>query len=252
MKRKISGLLMVLICLSLLGCSTNKETSAKKQQAPAKETPQVTETVSVPEPTPPFETWGLGSTISKQISLNTDYDWYIDQMHTGYASDSNCGPSCTIMAAKWSDKTFPKSVEDARNTAPNDGGWWYLKNIHQFLVDNSIPCNLLYGVTLEGTIAQLDKGNILIFNINTGDITRNQNEKERTGKFYDENTGHFIILKGYRIVDNQTFFEVYDPYNNDRVYSDNTEKGKDRYYLASEVIYSANNWADKYITISKK
>lgn len=246
MKKKIGCILIVVMCLNLLGCTS------KNQQVPAKKIETSTVVKEEVRKTPPFEEWGLGKVISKQVSQNTNYEWFIDQMHTGYASDSNCGPSCTIMAAKWSFKNFPESVEIARDSAPNDGGWWYINNIYDFLAKNSIPTICEPNFTIEKALSQLDSGSILVVNINTGDITRNPNDEERTGKFYDENTGHFIVLKGYRIVDNKTYFEVYDPNNYNRYYDDGTEKGKDRYYLATEVAYSVNNWKNEYLIISKK
>lgn len=50
----------------------------------------------------------------------------------------------------------------------------------------------------------------------------------------------------------KTYFEVYDPLHSDVKYYDGTEKGRDRYYLASEVVYSSLNWWLEYIVISSK
>lgn len=254
MKKLIGGILLIFFCVSIMGYAANNGCTSNIHQTITEEIEQSNMSTYDKYPTPPFKSWGLGKVVSKQVSLNTDYDWYIDQMHTGYNSDSNCGPACTIMAAKWSNESFTKSVTDARNSARNIevGGWWYIKNIHSFLVNNDIPSFRDHDITIDKAIDQLDKGKILILNVYTGYITRNKNLEERTGRFYDEKTGHFIILKGYRIVDHNIYFEVYDPNNFERYYMDGTEKGKNRYYLATEVISSVKHWWDEYLVISHK
>jgi hypothetical protein len=65
----------------------------------------------------PLLAWGLGITESEYVlSGERSYDWYMCQRNTGYASSVNCGPAVAAMAAKWSDESFSKTVEDLRNT----------------------------------------------------------------------------------------------------------------------------------------
>ncbi len=253
MKKLVGGALILLLCISIFGFASTNGCTPEINQSISEEIKLSNMEKDDYFKSPPLEEWGLGTVISKQVSLNTDYDWYIDQMHTGYNSDSNCGPACTIMAAKWSSENFPKSVVDARNSARNVnvGGWWYIKNIHAFLINNNIPSFRDHVLSIDKAISEIDKGNIIIVNIYTGYITRNKHNEQRTGRFYNEETGHFIILKGYRVVDNKLYFEVYDPNNYERYYADGTEKGKDRYYLATEVIRAVSNWWDEFLIISK-
>jgi len=42
--------------------------------------------------------------------------------------------------------------------------------------------------------------------------------------------GPLHVIKGYKVVDDQTYFEAYDPYSMGATYSDHSMKGKDRYY----------------------
>lgn len=225
MKKVINILLFLLILISLNGCDRLE-----------------------------CEEWGLGKNETAHVSLSRDYDWYIDQKNTSDYSYYNCGPSCAVMAAKWADKDFPLSVEDARKTYYNaDNGFeWYLSSIKYFLFINDIPNVLKYNISHEAVIECLDEGNIIIICYNTKDISYNHEPEQRTGKFYRGHFGHFMILKGYRIVDNKTFYEVYDPNSLNRFYADNTPKGKDRYYLSDEVIKAARNWDPNYIVVSPK
>jgi len=211
-----------------------------------------------------LEKLGLGRIESVYVSLNRDYDWYINQNETGLASRVNCAPTAAVMAAKWSDANFNKSVRDARDTYLYDSygvfASWSMANIYNFLSDNSIPCRSDYDVSLQNMTGYLDNGNILIVGINMFGITFNKNEEQRTGKYYLSFTGgrvyidgsnHVIVVKGYRVVDGKTYFEVYDPNGRPR-YEDGTPKGKDRFYLASEVIDSAEALVGTYLVISAK
>jgi len=108
----------------------------------------------------------------------------------------------------------------------------------------------------------LDNGNIMIVLINMYDITYNKNKKQRTGKFYLtfdgtriylDGANHAVVIKGYRVVDGITYFEVYDPASSEgERYPDGTFKGKDRYFLADETISSGRRMGGAYLVISSK
>jgi hypothetical protein len=209
-----------------------------------------------PEPTV-LEGWGLGREESRYVSLNRDYDWYVDQYEERLGHQYNDGPACAVMAAKWADADFPQSLTHARETYMNNKlgyiGRWKFGDIYNYLSANDIPCQFDYCISLPYLVEHLDNGNILIVYITTWSIILNKKEEQRTGKYYSSFSGrrvnitaarassrHFIILKGYRIVDGKTYFEVYDPFGAWR-YDDGTHKGQDRYYLADEVINGMEN-----------
>jgi hypothetical protein len=223
-----------------------------------------------------LEILGLGREESEYISLNRDYDWYVDQYEYRLGYLYNDGPACAVMAAKWADADFPLSLTDAREAYKNNGrgyaGRWRFDDISSFLHDNNIPCQIDYDISLLNMKDHLDNGNILIVYISTWYISYNNIEAQRTGKYYSSFSGrsvnptsirasarHFIILKGYRIVDEKTFFEVYDPFGA-WLYADGTPKGQDRYYLAAEVFdgmeavddYYGSETVDHYLVISAR
>ena len=210
-----------------------------------------------------LEEWGLGREESGYVSLNRDYDWYVDQYEERLGRQYNDGPACAVMAARWVDADFPKSLADARKTYMNNDlgyvGRWKFDDIYNYLYANDIPCQFDYNISLPYMKGRLDNGNILIVNITTWSISFNKNEGQRTGKYYLSFNGrriniaasrHFIIVKGYRIVDGKTYFEVYDPFGAWR-YADGSRKGRDRYYLADEVINGAEI-EDHYLVIPAK
>lgn len=86
------------------------------------------------------------------------------------------------MAAKWADKGFPLSVEDARRTYYNaDNGFeWYLLSIKYFLFINDIPNVLKHNISHKAVIECLDEGNIIIVCYNTKDISYNHEPEQRT------------------------------------------------------------------------
>jgi hypothetical protein len=61
--------------------------------------------------------------------------------------------------------------------------------------------------------------------------------------YYADNVdwGHFIVIKGYKIVDKHVLFEVYDPASS-MTYPNGTYMGKDRLYRAEDLMNSADIW----------
>lgn len=204
--------------------------------------------------------WGLGGFLSLSLSHDKTYEWYIDQKNTGTYSDVNCGPTSTIMASKWSDSSFDKTVEDARMTYHPDGGWWYTNNLFDYLGENGIPRYYIAlgeteGSTKEAILEELEAGKILILCLDMYYIRYNSSSTEKVDKYYQTNStgwGHFIVLKGYKKVNNVVFFETYDPNSWGSKYADGTYRGKGRYYRASDIYSATNVWWKYAIVVSEK
>jgi len=196
--------------------------------------------------------WGLGNIVQKAVSNNRNYNWYIGQANTGPYSNSNCGPSATSMAIKWYDSTFNHTPEEARDSIPVAGDLWYNATITNYMRNYSVN---YYEFTLTDTVEpssntlkkQLDLGRIVLMDIMTSTLRYSSIDTGHVDRYYDWGAGHCIIVKGYRVVDYQTFFEVYDPWNFE-FYSNGSPKGKDRFYRAEELIKASwiqgdNSWA---------
>lgn len=194
--------------------------------------------------------WKLGNTLIFYAGSNRTYDWYLDQAHTGDHSISNCGPTSVVMAAKWADESFEGTAEEARDAFRPEGGWWYGEDIEGSLKRYDIDYDTVMiedAYTLKSII---DSGKIAIINNSMGYITRETDSEARINRFYDFDSGHYLILKGYAQVDQKTYFEFYDPNNWDMTYVDGTPMGKDRYYESSVLMDSIDNWYPYAIVIT--
>ncbi|MCL1817748.1 MAG: DUF1957 domain-containing protein [Spirochaetaceae bacterium] len=90
----------------------------------------------------------------------------------------------------------------------------------------------------------IDSGNIAIILFHTGGLSQSQINPEKSlfGKYYNDDVGHYIIIKGYSL--NEDFFVAYDPIPNDWTvnsfrYGDGISMvGRNRYYSTAEILRS--------------
>ena len=199
-------------------------------------------------------TLGLGYNLMDEKSLNKPYEWYIDQGTTGKHANINCGPTTVTMAIKWANPDFLKKPEDARNTIWSEGGLWYTSDIVKYLNLNSIGNYYIELNEISSLKNIIEDGNIAILCINSYLIGLNKTERYHRDRFYETNSqtfGHFILVKGYKFVDDQLWFECYDSYSMGAFYKNGGgPKGKDRYYSASDINEATNRWWDYAIVVT--
>lgn len=201
-----------------------------------------------------IRSWGLGTTLEKESNSNVDYNWYMDQFNTGPHSNDNCGPTTVTMAIKWFDKEFSSTPAEARE-ASGTGGWWNTHHIINYLNKYSVPNSTIELNNSDLLIDELEKGNIIILCLDMYYVRNETNHLWRIDKFYETQLpdwGHFIVLKGYKLVDNQLFFEAYDSGSWNARYGDNSYKGKDRYYRFLDLDKATNVWWDYAIIVSRE
>lgn len=88
----------------------------------------------------------------------------------------------------------------------------------------------------------LDRGHIALVLVDAGAIpvTRSDPVNDVRGRYYDDDGGHFLVVKGYSI--DRKYFVVYDPYPSDwdsnaiRYEDEVTMIGKNRFYAANELV----------------
>lgn len=197
---------------------------------------------------------GLGMNETTKKSNDAGYDWYIDQANTGAHSGVNCGPASVTMAIKWSNSQFTGTAVDARNMYRPGGGWWYTSDIINYLNHNQVN-NYVVSLTDNNRIRdELSGGKIVILCLDMHHISYETKPRWHIDRFYKaENPGwgHFIVVKGYKIVDSKLLFEVYDPYGYGRTYDSGQQKGINRYYRSEEIHYSASIWWNYAIIVSR-
>jgi hypothetical protein len=204
-----------------------------------------TKTLPVPETTW-YRVYGMGPSIQSFVDNDVKYDWFIDQ-NTSMYYYSNCGPASVTMALKWVYPDFDKTTDDARNTYFMDGEGWYTNTMIDYF--NLYKANITiipFGENKSNDLmAELDKGNIAVLCLDIYYI-REQTKGIQwpVDKFYHNaqaGAGHFLVVKGYKVVYGQVLFEVYDPASSMR-YSNGTYMGKNRLYRAEDIMKSTEIW----------
>ena len=213
--------------------------------------------------------WKLGLFLSDSRSNEgTRPDgWYLQQQHTGEYENQNCGPTAATLAAMWSDATFSKSVEDARNAilTSSVGGEasWHPEDVYNYLQQNNIPSEIeTMDISTSGAQQQfyelikdkIDNNQIVVICLSLAKITQdNSNDPEcRVNLYYNSTNGHFLVIKGYKVVDGKNYFEIHDPWGLDLKYADGTYKGENRYYRSDDLYAASISHNKKLVVVSLK
>lgn len=199
-----------------------------------------------------FEEYGMGQSQEKFRSQNRSYSFYFDQYGTGTHQYINCGPTVVTMALKWSDSTFQQTPLDARRAIRAEGGWWYTNDIYDYLRKYGVTAGYyplpltLTDLQYETKIAEvIDSGHLAILCLDMYYVRENPEAEQRTNRFYAANSqgwGHFILVKGYRVIDGKMWLEVHDPYSIDKKYAGGQLKGDRRYYDPADLKKATDVW----------
>lgn len=203
--------------------------------------------------------FGVSGNIVTEKSLNKSYDFYFDQFDGSRSQGVNCGPTVSTMAIKWADSTFTGKPVDARNLIPEGGGWWFTSDIQSYLSRNGIRSNI---DTLADAAAlvktSIDNNNLVILCLDMFSVPFNGVQFEHVQKFYPTSGpgwGHFLLVKGYKQTTTNFYLEMYDPYSDGRYYSLITTgqiKGRDRYYVSSDIQRATAVWWPYAIVLAPK
>jgi len=187
--------------------------------------------------------WGLGANVTEAVSNNRNYDWYVDQFNTGKYNYMNCGPTSIEMAMRWVNKNPSITAEEIRKKYLQEENYgMQLSTMSYCLTDNNITNRYLRDISADKLKNELKAGNIIIVGMSMGNISYNMINEERVGKYFDADFPHYVVIKGYKIVDDKLYFETYDAYSWNTKYIDGTPIGKDRYYLADELVEAAKRY----------
>ncbi|MDO5717152.1 MAG: C39 family peptidase [Tissierellia bacterium] len=179
------------------------------------------------------------------VSSNRPWDWYMDQGYTGQYSGNNCGPTSVAMVMKWLDRYSRETGKTVRDWYPNNGDWWSTNMITSYFRNHGVSYSSRRYYGTSTVTNAIDNGNIVLVCMTMEAVSRNYNPRySNKGKFYSYDSGHFLIIKGYKKEGGTLYFEVYDPNNWGMTYSNGQPMGKDRLYLASEVSNGLYNWWD--------
>lgn len=188
---------------------------------------------------------------NKHISNIRNYDWYVDQGSTGVYSSVNCGPSSVEMAFNWLDQENTLKASFFRSITVPAGGWIYTSDIEDVFDEYGILYDTIF-VKGEETLKKIiDSGEISILCLDTSYLSSGS-YNSRIGRFYDFSGGHFVVLTGYLELENETYFEIYDPNSFGEINpSSKKPLGQGRFIKSKDLTTSIDNWWRYTINIKK-
>lgn len=160
------------------------------------------------------------SSYSDKVTLITQYS-------TGEYSDTNCGIASLKMALDYLG-VESESVEKLREAVRPQAGNVYTNEITDYLDANGIPYKIEFIHNSETLVKALDSGILML----CLDMARVNNASYN---------GHYIIITGKRIEENNTYLEVYDSMYYTK-----------QYYELEKVAYSAQQWWGSFFIFSKE
>jgi hypothetical protein len=175
---------------------------------------------------------------SQQVT-RTDLDWYRSQFGTGIA---NCGPALVSMSILWA-RGLDIPVQEIRSEIgyPYDDGATSFDDLRESLQRHRVTYRSPILSAPQDLVDILDHGHLALALIQSGGIGKVSGDPVRNlvGRYYDDDLGHYILVKGYSL--DKGYFVVYDPYpvdwdSNSMRYPDNVSPiGKNRYYPARQL-----------------
>jgi len=187
---------------------------------------------------------------------------------------NNCGPIAAFTARQFTTQNFkvknlnasitaartlitPSSPEEAEeaedglgyaNDNKFDSRWWHTSDIKRYLIQHQVkisPLNIKQGT--QALLNELDKGNIMIINVNMNDLPQ-QHDSTNIGKSYvtfpiPGGWGHFLVIVGYQYIDNKLVFQIHDSVSN---------KGKNRLFYAINIVHAIKRYFPEIIVINKE
>ena len=168
-----------------------------------------------------------------------DWDFYYSQYETGPYSLMNCMPTITAMALKWQKQDFSVTPEQIRARYPGDGGWYFYQVTESldFYQGRYETASLLSGdaqANIDALCARLDQGCILLSQMHEGDPVE---------------TGHCMVIYGYRRWGDSTWFYIYDPGDSPVSNAYGVAPGKMRMLEAYYAEWIMERFTDSYIVM---
>ena len=180
-------------------------------------------------------------TVHTDNAMN-NFNWYRTQFNTG--TSSNCGPASVSMAIGWgAGKYFPVSSVRQAVGWQGEGGTSF-DELLRVIKGQGIPAEIQPLRTVQNLRDVVDSGAIAIVLFHTDGVrsTRQNPAADLFGKYYNDSVGHYVVVKGYSL--NGEYLVIHDPIPNDwgansfRYADEISMVGRNRYYLASEMLRS--------------
>ncbi|MDR3161506.1 MAG: LysM peptidoglycan-binding domain-containing protein [Spirochaetaceae bacterium] len=169
-----------------------------------------------------------------------NYNWYRTQYNTG--TQSNCGPAAVSMAIGWAQGKY-YAVSSVRQSIgwTGDGGTSF-EELIRVIRNQDLTATVQPLRTVQHIKDVIDSGSIAIILFHTSGIKTSPADpaEDLFGKYYNDSTGHYIVVKGYSL--DGKYLVIHDPIPSDwgvnsfRYGDEISMIGKNRYYPAAEIL----------------
>jgi len=175
-----------------------------------------------------------------------NFNWYRTQFNTG--TSSNCGPASVSMAIGWGTGTYVPVSAVRQSVGWQGEGGTSFEELLRVIRNQGIAASIQPLRSVQNIKDVIDSGGIAIALFHTEGVksTKLNPANDLFGKYYNDSVGHYIIIKGYSL--NGEYLVVHDPIPSDWVansfrYGDEISMiGRNRYYLATELLRSLRRW----------
>lgn len=182
---------------------------------------------------------------SVYFSNASTHDFYVTQRNTGQYAKVNCLAASAASIVKWINPASVWTVEDIRNKVRPQGGLLYTNEIESFFNELSLEYDVAYipeddlSYAYSELVSMLNSGSIIMTCADMNEISYDYTKNQRKlGKGYYNDFKHSYLITGYVIVEDNLYFEVFDPYD------DVVEK---RFMEAEEVVDSiTEHWGSVF------
>ena len=190
----------------------------------------------------PFTTFVYVSPRDSVHAVNETLNWYRTQHNTG--TYSNCGPSVVSMSIAFSTGAYVP-VSQIRQfvgwRTEADGGT-SLGDLLGGMVRHGVPAAFRVIESEDDLFRIVDSGNVAVVLYRSGGISRTSGDPriDPVGRFYHENVGHYVVVKGY--TRDRRYFIVHDSMPRDwgaNAFRQNdgvSMIGRNRFYPVSEIM----------------
>ena len=154
------------------------------------------------------------ATIEKVKSNYDSSIQYQVQLDGKAQEKSNCGPAVLKMVMSIFDDKNEVSYEEIRKVTRNHSKGMYASEIKKALEIYEVPYKEKTYIDSGQLIEIIDNGDVAILCIDMSKIGHVKCQDNFKGKNTEAlNTGHYVLLTGYRYEEGKAYFEVLDPYN---------------------------------------
>ena len=154
---------------------------------------------------------------------------------------SNCGPIAALMVSKFVQEKTPedslrsniRKVRQSVQSNVESNRWWRMSDIKSYFSHKKIKYTserIKKGDQFASSniTDHIDNNDVVVVNVNMNDLSMGW----KIGKPYftfpiPGGWGHYLVIVGYKYIDDQLVFEAHDSYS---------KKGKNRAYYAKDII----------------